>query len=148
MNLPGDYLWCFGTAALLSALSCSALGLIWRRRLEALKKELSRLSEDLLQMVELQMDTYHHVRRSVTDLEEKIIELSLPSSDVPLPLERRHQVLTLARKGVAVDEIAHRLNMPKGEAELILNLRRYANFKGTPEHRNVGLQEHHAPLSS
>jgi len=147
MSLPGAFLWCFGTAALLSVVSCLALGLIWRRRLEALKKEVAGLSEDLLQLVELQMDTYHQVRRSVTDLEEKIIELSLPSSDVPLPLERRHQVLTLARKGVSVDEIARRLNMPRGEAELILNLRKYANSKGTPERRNIGLQERHAPLS-
>lgn len=100
-----------------------------KRRYLKLQGEVKRISEDLLQVVELQADVYHRMCRSIKDIEEKILELSVPSGDAPLPLERRHQVLTLARKGVAVDEIARRLNMPKGEAELILSLRRYAGVK-------------------
>lgn len=53
----------------------------------------------------------------------------MPSADAPLPLERRHQVLTLARKGVSAEEISRRLNIPKGEAELILSLRKYVDAK-------------------
>ncbi len=119
-----------GAGALLAAGGCFISQLVWRRRFLALQGELRRLSEDLLQVVELQSDVYHRVSRGLSDVEEKVLELSVPSVDAPLPLERRHQVLTLARKGIAVDEIARRLNMPKGEAELILNLRKYADVKG------------------
>lgn len=118
-----------GAAALLAAGGCFMVQVIWRRRFLTLQGEVRRLSDDLLQAVELQSDVYHRMCRGLSDVEEKILDLSVPSGDAPLPLERRHQVLTLARKGVAVDEIAHRLNMPKGEAELILSLRKYANVK-------------------
>ena len=118
-----------GAAAMLAAGGCCIAQVIWRRRFLTLQAEVRRLSADLLQAVELQSDVYHRMCRGLSDVEEKILELSVPSGDVPLPLERRHQVLTLARKGVAVDEIAHRLNMPKGEAELILSLRKYADVK-------------------
>ncbi len=118
-----------GAAALVAVGGCFILILVWRRRVRALQGELRRLSEDLLQVVELQSDVYRRVCRALADVEEKVLDLSVPSGDAPLPLERRHQVLTLARKGVAVDEIARRLNMPKGEAELILSLRKYADVK-------------------
>ena len=76
-------------------------------------------------MADLQADLYHHVHRDLTKIEEKVLDMSVPSSDAPPPLERRHQVLTLARKGVALEEIARRLHIPRGEAELILSLRKY-----------------------
>ena len=116
-----------GSVAVLAVGGCFIVQLVWRRRFLALQAEVRRLSEDLLQVVELQSDAYRRVCRGLTDVEEKVLELSVPSGDAPLPLERRHQVLTLARKGVAIDEIARRLNMPKGEAELILSLRKYAD---------------------
>lgn len=118
-----------GAAALLAVGGCFIVQLVWRRRFLALQGEVRRLSEDLLQVVELQSEVYRRVCRGLTDVEERVLELSVPSGDAPLPLERRHQVLTLARKGVAVDEIARRLNMPKGEAELILSLRKYVDVK-------------------
>ena len=118
-----------GAAALLAVGGCLIGQLVWRRRFRALQGEVRQLSEDLLQVVELQSDVYRRVCRGLTDVEEKVLELSVPSGDAPLPLERRHQVLTLARRGVAVDEIARRLNMPKGEAELILSLRKYVDLK-------------------
>lgn len=113
------------------ALSCTAaslmLQLFWRRRFLALKKEMGRHSEDLLQVIELQSDLYKRISRNLSEVEEKVLELSVPTTETPLPLERRHQVHTLARQGISADEIARRLNMPKGEAELIMNLRKYAN---------------------
>ncbi len=118
-----------GAAVLLAAGGCFVVQVIWRRRFQTLQGEVKRLSDDLLQAVELQSDVYHRMCRGLSDVEEKILDLSVPSGDAPLPLERRHQVLTLARKGVAVDEIAHRLHMPKGEAELILSMRKYADLK-------------------
>ena len=119
----------FGASALLSAGGILILHRFWQARFQALRKELARVSEDLVQAVELQGDIYRRVSRELNDIEEKVMDLSVPSSDTPPPLERRHQVLTLARKGVGIDEIARRLNMPKGEAELILSLRKYSDVK-------------------
>ena len=39
---------------------------------------------------------------------------------------RRREIVTLCRRGLKIDEIAHVLDMPSGEVELILNL----NAKG------------------
>ncbi len=91
------------------------------------------MSEDLLQMAELQMEIYRRVSKDLSDIEERVLDLSVPSAEATPPLERRHQVLTLARKGVALDEIARRLHMPRGEAELILNLRKYIDAKAPAE---------------
>lgn len=124
MSLPYGFILCFGAWVLLAAGYLVLQGR-WRRRFSALKQEMTRLSEDLLQMAELQTDLYQHVRCDLTKIEEKVLDMSMPSSDSPAPLERRHQVLTLARKGVALEEIAQRLRIPRGEAELILSLRKY-----------------------
>jgi hypothetical protein len=132
MNIASGFSILLGMLALLCAGAGILLQWIWRRRFLSLQQEMGRFSEDLLQVVELQSDLYRRVSRGLSEVEEKVLELSVPSSETPLPLERRHQVLTLARKGVSVDEIASRLNMPKGEAELIMNLRKYASAK-TPE---------------
>lgn len=60
------------------------------------------------------------------------MELSVPSQDSNLPLERRHQVLALARQGIALEDIVQRLKAPVGEAELILNLRKYMGGESSP----------------
>jgi hypothetical protein len=110
---------------LLLAAGYCAFWWFWRRRSASIRGELTRLSEDMTQMIELQAEVYCKVRRSLTDIEERITGLTVPSSDEALPLERRYQVLALARKGVPVEEISSRLNVPRGEADLILQLRRY-----------------------
>ncbi|MBZ5495445.1 MAG: DUF2802 domain-containing protein [Acidobacteriia bacterium] len=133
MNWLDGFLCLLSAAALLSAGGYYLLQRHWRRRFQALSEEVARVSEDLAQVVELQADIYRRLCRDLNDVEEKVLDLSVPSSDVPPPLERRHQVLTLARKGVAVDEIARRLNMPRGEAELILSLRKYVDAKTPTE---------------
>jgi hypothetical protein len=53
------------------------------------------------------------------------MELSVPSHDSSLPLERRHQVVALSRQGIGLEDIVKRLKAPVGEAELILNLQKY-----------------------
>ena len=95
------------------------------RRIHALERDLQHLSEVVSQMAEVQMKTFEKHSASFEDLEERIMELSVPSHDSSLPLERRHQVLTLARQGVALEDIVKRLKAPVGETELILNLRKY-----------------------
>jgi hypothetical protein len=137
MSTPIGFFLCLGAAALIAAGGGIAVHMIWRRRFLALQEKMKRFSDDLLQVVELQSDIYRRVCRGLNDVEEKVLELSVPSSDAPLPLERRHQVLTLARKGVSVDEMARRLNMPRGEAELILSLRKYMEAKPDEPQRSV-----------
>jgi len=109
--------------------SAVALNLITKRklmgRIRALEQDLQVCSEVLSKMGEVQVTTHHKFAANFEHLEERIMELSVPSHDANLPLERRHQVLTLARKGIALEDIAKRLKAPVGEAELILNLRKY-----------------------
>jgi len=95
------------------------------RRIRALERDLQHFSEVVSQMAEVQMKTFEKNSAGFEDLEERIMELSVPSHDSSLPLERRHQVLALARQGVALEDIVKRLKAPVGEAELILNLRKY-----------------------
>jgi len=114
----------------------------WQRRFLALKHELAEVSENLMQMAELQTDVYRRVAGNLNDIEEKVLDLSVPASEGVLPLERRHQVITLARKGVGVDEIAHRLSMPKGEVDLILSLRKFAKATPHPPRSQGKVQEY------
>ncbi len=101
----------------------------WRlgRRLSAVERDLQQLSDMMSQMAEIQMKSYRRLSGDLGEVEERIMDLALPSQDSSLPLERRHHVLALARKGVLIDEIVKRLNIPRGEAELILNLRKFAD---------------------
>ncbi len=96
------------------------------RRIEVLERELRQLSEALCEMAETQMKAYEKVTVNIGHIEERMLDLAVPSSDSAPPLERRHHVLALANKGVALEEIARRLKIPRGEAELILGLRKYA----------------------
>ena len=91
-------------------LTLCAAALYWKNRIEFLKRiqnleqDLQCLSNVMSQMVEVQTETH---RRHVTrfeDLEERIMDLSIPSPDSDSPLERRHQVLALARQGIGIEE--------------------------------------------
>jgi hypothetical protein len=94
-------------------------------RVRALEQDLQHLSDVASQMAEVQMKTFQKHSASFEDLEERIMELSVPSHDSSLPLERRHKVLALSRQGIGLEDIVKRLKAPVGEAELILNLQKY-----------------------
>jgi hypothetical protein len=94
-------------------------------RIQGLEQDLHHVSEMVTQMVEVQMKTFQKHAASLEGLEERLMELSVPAPDSGLPLERRHQVLALARQGVALEDIVKRLKAPIGEAEIILNLQKY-----------------------
>jgi hypothetical protein len=95
------------------------------RRVHALEQDLQRFSDVVSQMAEVQMKAFQKHSAGFEQLEERIMELSIPSHDSSLPLERRHQVLALSRQGVGLEDIVKRLKAPVGEAELILNLQKY-----------------------
>ena len=141
------FLGCLAVAVLIGAGGSLLLHGFWRRRFLALKHELAQLSEDLMQMAELQSDIYLKVNCNLNNLEGKFLDLSAPASEGVLPLERRHQVLTLAHRGVGVDEIARRLSMPKGEVDLILSLRKFAKATPHPQ-RSQGAAQEYARASS
>jgi len=117
------------------ALSCAGSYYLMTRmhlgRLEALERDLQTFSEAMCQMAEMQIKGYQKLNGNVGEIEERILELAVPPRDACRTLERRHQVLALSRKGVAVDEIVKRLNLPRGEAELILSLQRFTDVAAT-----------------
>ncbi len=109
----------------------------WVKRLQSLERDLQHLSDMMSQMADVQMRAQQKFSTNLEELEERIMELSVPSHDSSLPLERRHQVLSLARQGVALEDIAKRLKAPVGETELILNLRKYIGGESSrPAKRN------------
>jgi hypothetical protein len=124
--------------AFLTIAMCSALVstlFLWIRsvrRLLGLERNLQHCSEALCQMVEIQMIEHQKIARNFGDIEERLLSLTTSESDSSRPVDRRYQVLTMSRNGFPLDEIVRRLNIPKGEAELILNLRKYI---GTPDSR-------------
>ncbi len=117
--------------------ACGALAstvLLWirsERRARELERNLQQCSEALCQLVEIQMTEHQQVTRNFGDIEERLLSLVTAESDSARPVDRRHQVLTMSRNGFPLDEIVRRLNIPKGEAELILNLRKYIGGSGS-----------------
>lgn len=95
------------------------------RRIRALEQNLHGYLDVMTQMAEIQKKSHQKISANFEDLEERIMDLSVPSHDSSLPLERRHRVLALARQGVTLEDIVKRLKAPVGEAELILNLQKY-----------------------
>ena len=114
-------------SAAMGGLGCLLVVRILGRRVKNLETELLSLSEAVCQMADAQMSSHQKLSASMGEIEERILELTIPSRDSLLPLERRHQVLALARTGVALEEIIRRLGIPRGEAELIMSLNNHAD---------------------
>jgi len=83
------------------------------------------MAQDVLQVAGLQLEAYRKISRELSGMEERLLDLTAPSQDPSLPLERRYQVLRLSGKGLSSREISERLGMPGGEVELILNLKKF-----------------------
>jgi hypothetical protein len=136
------------TLAVITATSCGASYFLidrkYGRRLKTLERDLQSFSEAMCQMAEIQMKSYRRVSGNLGDIEERIVELAIPSEDTRVPLERRRQVLALAHKGVALEEITKRLRVPRGEAELILNLRKYMDVSTPRDAKSNGELKRHA----
>ena len=102
------------------------------RRTQAMERDLQRISDAVMQMAKLQVTSHQKSSVRFDHMEERIMELSVPSHNPDLPLERRHQVMALARQGVGLEEIVKRLKAPVGEAALILNLSKYMGGENSP----------------
>ena len=130
-----------GVLALCMGIFCLLAKRVWNKRIRELERNLQSISEAMCQMADVQMGVHSRVTANIADIEERIMDLAVPSHDCNLPLERRHQVLALARQGLTQDDIVKRLNIPRGEAELILDLNRYTSLGSPPTrktHTEVG----------
>jgi len=96
-----------------------------QKRVEALERDLELYSDVITKMAQVQARTFEKFSSQLDELEGRILDLSVPSQNPDMPLEKRHQVISLARQGVAMEDIVKRVKAPVGEAELILNLRKY-----------------------
>ena len=103
------------------------------RRIEALEGEIVRYSEIISRIADVQSKTFEKISSRFEELDERILDLSVPSQNPEMPLEKRHQVLALAKRGVPMEEIVERVKAPVGEAELILNLRKYQKGLKNPD---------------
>ena len=119
----------FGLLVLSAGFYCRYTLQSFDARIRRLEQDLHSISDVVTQMTEIQIKTFEKHSASLEGLEERIIELSVPSQDSSLPLERRHQVLALARQGLGLEDIVKRLKAPAGEAEVILNLQKYMGAK-------------------
>lgn len=124
------------TISLLALLSLTLAALRFWLRVQQLEKKLDRVTKGLLQLVDESESATNELRQSLSGLAERSKDAvqdstssvpasadGLDSSD-PWDIDRRHRVLTLARRGLAAREIAHRLCLPDGEVELMLRLSR------------------------
>jgi len=110
------------------------------KRIRAMEQDLQSFADVISKIVEVQTTTFHKLTTRFDHLEERLMDLSVPSQDAELPLERRHQMLALARQGVAMKDIAKRLKTPVGEAELVVNLRKFLdkeNARPVPANKQV-----------
>ncbi|NWG13353.1 MAG: hypothetical protein HXY20_07460 [Acidobacteria bacterium] len=114
------------------------------RRLRRLERNLLDSAEALGQMVEIQMSEHRRISGYMDDIEERILSMSAPEAEPPRPIDRRHQVLALSRKGCDLAEITRRLNIPLGEVELILNLKNYLAGQGSQSAPSSGDMRQHA----
>jgi hypothetical protein len=112
--------------------ACGAVG-VWvvlRRslghRIGALERDLQSVSEIVSQMAEIHIRAHECSRVETRDGQERAGGRLPRGGTGTLDLDLRHQVLALAGKGVALDEIVHRLKVSRGAAESILNLRKLA----------------------
>jgi hypothetical protein len=128
-------------SALLAALCSAATYFLADKKLgsrvRTLERELLSYSETMCQTAQNLREDCQKLKAQVSELEERILELAAPNSNPRLPLERRHQVLSLARNGATMEDIVKRLNLPQGEAELILNLKQYADASASRQVRST-----------
>lgn len=130
------------TSALITILAClTCLASNRKRRSELLMttNQLGRLEQDLHELsrdLDTATERATHQARRIAWLESRVHpgkqlealhapETSFDKGRPPMT-ERRHRVLTLARRGQAAETIAATLNMAQGEVELIIGLSKAA----------------------
>ena len=104
-----------------------------RRDASALQKARREGERNLQETVDLCEQMYKILSKEIQELRQEIDGLSVPAV-IPTSnnrLDKRFHVLSLAARGLGLDEIVEKADIPKGEAELILRLNRLKNAKET-----------------
>jgi hypothetical protein len=92
----------------------------------ALRSRIRLLEEEQESARQEQRDRWSEIRKTIARLEFRgggPSEQFQRSSTVGL--DKKHQVCSLARQGLATEEISKKLNLYRGETELVLGLRNY-----------------------
>jgi len=113
---------------------------LWFSRIEALERDLQSLSGTVCEMTEIQVHSFQKFSANLSEIEERLLDLSVPSQDSAAPLERRRRVLAMSGKGAPLEEIVKKAGVPRGEAELILNLQRCRGAAGKTGKNGEGKQ--------
>ena len=113
-------------SAVLACCACYVLmQRVWLKRVQVLERDLQAVSGAIDQMAEIQMKSYQKLSGNLGEIEERILELAIPSQDSNPAPQRRRRVVALANKGSSIDEVARRANVSRGEAELVMSLQRF-----------------------
>jgi hypothetical protein len=116
------------TINILITLLGTALYLAARRKdLLRIGEMRSEFAEAIRELVTWSERAYKDLSREIKQIQDQLAEPARPD-DVQTSfnnLDKRSHVIALAEKGLDLDEISQKLNVPKGEAELIINLKKY-----------------------
>lgn len=101
----------------------------WRLRQKQVKAHeeilrMKRVIEDLVSVHERNIANLR-AELGVVGPSKRIVSTSRPKTMEAL--ERKKHIWNLAEKGLSPDEITRRMNMPRGQVDLLLNMRTYAN---------------------
>lgn len=91
-----------------------------RLKSEELRAKVFRIGEMLEEMVQLNESAFRNMSHTIRVIEDGMQKVDLGSP--PSRLEKKRRILSLLNKGFDVNEITRRLNIPKGEVELVANL--------------------------
>jgi hypothetical protein len=142
--MPIPHVELIASPAIAAAATYLVLHFVWGRRLHELERDLQTCTDAICQIADTHMTSQRRMAGAITELEKKIVELTAPERRTGTDLDKRHRVLRLARNGVALDDISKRLKLPRGEAELILRLRKYVEMGPVQNQTSRGDVKSHA----
>jgi hypothetical protein len=101
--------------------------LLLKESQSALRNRIRLLEEEQESSRREQSDRWSEIRKTIARLEFRSGGSSeqFQRSSV-VGLDKKHQVCSLARQGLATEEISKKLNLYRGETELVLGLRDYS----------------------
>jgi len=100
--------------------------ILLRQSKDVVRDRLLKLEADLASMQQGQDEHWAEIRQSIARLEfggnRTPERFKRPET---VGLDKKHQICVLARQGLATDEISSKLNLYRGETELVLGLSEY-----------------------
>jgi len=90
-----------------------------RKRRSILEENTNKIAGMLEEMIALNESAFRNVTRTIRTLESGIKKSSIKELS---STEKKHRILRMLNNGFSMDDIAQRLNVPKGEVELVANL--------------------------